>query len=468
MCNGGESSAPSISSLRLKTHVLKGRGPIQDEFSFGRRLIGRGGFGEVSMGVRRSTHAVRAVKSVPHKGACAHSRELGGDRHEAAIMASVDHPNVVKLVMTFEDKNHIHLVMELCSGGDLAGHLTEAQRFCGLAALSIMKQVLRSVAYLHKLDICHRDVKLENFLVQRPGPLPHNTLKIADFGLACGAGANEYFEKKMGTVRYWSPELVRGRYGRSCDVWSCGVIVYTLLCGKLPFNGKNDDEVITKVKRGNYAFLGSLWESVSDACRGFVRYLLKYDPADRPTAAKALEDLVVAELSEREAEVFDVRVSRSACLARALSGHRASLLAAGAFALSRSSATRRAALRALSWQVDDLDVPDFSELFLALDTDSDGRLGLEELRAAGITELKEVDECLTQICPIDYTDFLVIMNGETLCLRTSAFRAAFSALDRDGDGIISAADLQGIPGYSEGGPNVTYEDFEDEVLTLHL
>mmetsp|Transcript_24451 Transcript_24451/g.53151 ORF Transcript_24451/g.53151 Transcript_24451/m.53151 type:complete len:469 (-) Transcript_24451:357-1763(-) len=468
MCNGNPGSDNQIlpaKALRDRTHVLSSKRDIQEEFSFGKKLIGRGGFGEVNVAVRRASNGVRAVKSVLQKGASAHSRILGGEMHEAMIMASVDHPNVVRLIMTFEDRTHLHMVMELCGGGDLAGHLTEARFFSGESATSIMTQVLRAICYLHKCEICHRDVKLENFLVQKPGPLPDNVLKIADFGLACRASSDDWFTQKLGTVKYWSPEMAKGRYNRLCDVWGGGVIFYTLLCGAMPFQGKTDDEVLIKVKKGNYAFLGPAWERVKDIHRGLVRLMLKYEPHDRLCAESLLQEL---RLAENQANPKELSAKAKKPL---LDAGTCSLLAAGLWNLHNSSAFRRAALRALVWQTDEADLTDFGDLFSALDADGDGQLSAQELRNVGIWELRDVDANgeLDKLCPMDYTDFQVVMHGEGLCLRRSAFRAAFSALDRDGDGVISKSDLDGVPGMAgKDVSNMKWDDFEQEVLTLHL
>lgn len=464
----------------FRTHVLKCSGSIKDEFVFGRRLIGRGGFGEVSVGVRKGTRGLRAVKSVPQKGSAAHHRDLGGDMHEAHIMEAIDHPNVVKLIMIFEDKTHMHLVLELCCGGDLAGHLKEAQFFCPSSASSIIMQVLQSVAYAHNCDICHRDVKLDNFLVHRLGPLPNNTLKMADFGLACRATSQDKFSVRVGTARYMAPEIPKGHYDRLCDVWSSGVIYFTLICGFMPFVGKTDEEVIAKIKRGNYMFSGPQWEDAPSACKQMVRGLLKYEPAERWTAEMALQE---ARKTRSSVDHRDAVQGPGSVPPRGLAAGTSekwadcgSLLAGGIWSLAHASPLRRAMLRALAWQSDEIseeieDAPDLCGLFLDLDANGDGWITAEDLRSARIPEIAEIDVegVLERVCPLDYTGYLSAMYGDTLCLKREFFRDAFSALDRDCDGVISCHDLAGVPGcWHPDFPSCTWEEFHQQVCIIRL
>lgn len=463
MCNGKNRVAfEKAKADSLRTHVLRCHGSVEEEFTLSKQTIGKGSFGEVYVGIRRRNYGRRAVKSISHSGG-AHKRSLGGEMHEVKVMELVDHPNVVRLIMTFEDKRHIHMVMELCNGGTLAGHLQKVHHFEIPDAKSILQQVFRSAAYLHSLNICHRDMKLDNFLVSRPGPLPRNTLKAADFGLSviCPSGCT--LTEKVGTIMYMSPEMAKGRYDITCDIWSCGLIAFALISGKLPFFGKNEEELLFKIKRGNYMFDGPHWDT-PDNIKDIVRNCLRFEGELRSTPQDVLAAMrpndsvphLVAAALESGHKAGEIRV--------------ATMLASGIESLASVSSQRRAAMRALAWQLDESDVMDFSNYFTALDTDADGKLSQAELLAASIWSDKFLaSTLLKQVCPLDYTDFQVIMQGETLCLRRSVYRQAFLALDRDGDGVITSSDLDGVPGTlgKEVEPR-NYEHFVNEVLTLHL
>lgn len=448
----------------LSTHVLKRRGNVRDDFALSSGVIGRGSYGQVFVGVNRLTSGRRAVKSVPQSESRVRADRT--DTHEVRVMEPLDHPNVVKLIMTYQDATHLHLVMELCSGGSLAGHLRKVGHFEVPDVLVMSQQVFRAVAYLHGSAVCHRDLKLENFLVAHPIPLPWNTLKVADFGLSCCSPAGAKMTDRVGTPMYWSPQVVAGRYDRSCDVWSCGVIVYALISGVMPFVGKSEDELMGKVKRGNYTFTAGAWAGVSDAAKMLVRGLLRFEDSERFTPQGILKAL--------RGNPQDPPIVGAALA----SGHKdggmrvISMLATGVQALAGIGSQRRAALRAVAWQSEDQDSPDMSNYYQALDLDGDGLLSAGELISAGRWTSKQIAQMrLYEVCPLDYTDFLVVVQGETLCLRRGVYKTAFEALDRDGDGVISAGDLSGVPRGHDGAKETRprdYEAFEAEMMTLHL
>merc|ERR1719210_130418 len=124
-----------------------------------------------------------------------------------------------------------------------------------------MRQLLRPVKYLHERSICHRDLKLENCLLLTKGSIEESTLKLVDFGLSCKVHAGEALSTKAGTLGYCSPEMLAGRYNESCDIWSCGVIMFALISGVLPFDAKTERALWQKVTRGNYSLCGEPWRS---------------------------------------------------------------------------------------------------------------------------------------------------------------------------------------------------------------
>lgn len=172
--------------------------------------------------------------------------------------------------------------MELCSGGELfdriigAGHFTEQQ------AAAIMQQMFRVVFYLHQQSIMHRDLKPENFLFVEPNQkIEKSTLKLIDFGLSCRFSPREFKGTKAGTPYYVSPQVLAGKYDKACDVWSCGVMMYVMLCGYPPFYGENDTDVLARVKLGTYTFVQQDWKDVSTDATELITKLLKKDATQR-------------------------------------------------------------------------------------------------------------------------------------------------------------------------------------------
>jgi serine/threonine protein kinase len=206
---------------------------------------------------------------------------------EVEIYLRVSHPNVVKLIEVFEEPGRINLIMEVCTGGELYERLASRERYSEQTAARVTKEMLSAVAYLHSLQICHRDLKLENWLYQDASD--EACIKLCDFGFGSFVHRDTFLTATLGSVHYVAPEVLAGQYGLSCDVWSVGVIIYMLLSGAPPFDGHNDKAIMAQVRAGNFSFQGKLWEGISENAKSFINALLRVDPQERLTAAQALE-----------------------------------------------------------------------------------------------------------------------------------------------------------------------------------
>ena len=156
----------------------------------------------------------------------------------------LDHPNLVKLFEVFEYRGQYVLILELCEGGDLFNYIKQNRFFDEKRAAQIIREILSAVNYMHKQGVMHRDLKPENILVDSES----DTLKIGDFGTATPFNSASKFSELIGTPYYIAPEVLAGNYGPKCDIWSCGIILYVLLCGAPPFNGKSDREILEKIR----------------------------------------------------------------------------------------------------------------------------------------------------------------------------------------------------------------------------
>ncbi|EER08814.1 Calcium-dependent protein kinase, putative, partial [Perkinsus marinus ATCC 50983] len=208
-------------------------------------------------------------------------------------MKMLDHPNIIKLFETLRDHRNIILVMELCTGGELFDRIIEVGHFTEVQAAIVMQQILRAIYYMHENHIMHRDLKPENFLFSTKEPLEKSCLKLIDFGLSTKFGKDDTMTTKAGTPYYVAPQVLGGKYNEACDLWSCGVIMYILLCGYPPFYGETDADVLTKVRLGNYTFNAADWKGVSEDAKDLIRKLLKINPKDRYTAEQALNHIWV-------------------------------------------------------------------------------------------------------------------------------------------------------------------------------
>ena len=283
------------------THTDTNRN-VWDSYARQGGRIGAGGFGFVYKAQSRETHEMVAVKAVPKldlKRAAPQTapeqlvqmrrRDAQRLREEIKIMRLLDHPNIVMLYETFEDAENVFLAMELCSGGELLGFLLESGYHTELQAASIMRQVLSAVRYMHSVQVCHRDLKHSNTLLLSHAPCHENVVKVVDFGLACQFTPGEVMRQCAGTVVYVAPQVLECRYDHRVDIWSCGVLLYILLCGYPPFRGETDAAIMTAIRRGNYSFPSWDWSIISENAKSLIRSLLKMKVKDRITIDDALE-----------------------------------------------------------------------------------------------------------------------------------------------------------------------------------
>jgi serine/threonine protein kinase len=256
------------------------------------RILGSGHIGSVRVCIDRATGLRYAVKTISKSDRRVRPECIV---REAIISSELNHPNIVRLVDIFEDSSRVHLVTDLCEGGELFQKIIDrsSSRVGGAAcfaegeAARIMGQLLSAVSHMHSRDIVHRDLKPENILFETDKE--DSPVKIIDFGLARAHHANEApMSNLTGTPYYIAPEVLRRRYDRACDMWSLGVIAYVLLCGYPPFNGRDDDDIHEAISRGWYCFPRQEWGGASGEVLDFIRHLLRTDPRKRMTAEQAL------------------------------------------------------------------------------------------------------------------------------------------------------------------------------------
>ncbi|CAE7529378.1 CPK2 [Symbiodinium sp. CCMP2456] len=436
MLNGVSGTrSTSHDALSRAQLILNHSGDVRDIYKIEARKLGEGTYGSVSSAVHKQTGVVRAIKTMS-KG---QMKNVARFKQEVAIMKVMDHPNIIKLFETFEDRRHIYLVMELCSGGELFDRIIEAGHFRESDGAIVASHILHAIFYMHKMDVCHRDLKPENFLFLTKDSIDKNILKLIDFGLSSPASDGKVMSTKAGTPYYVAPQVLQGKYDKSCDLWSCGVIMYTMLCGYPPFYGKTDHEVLHKVKSGNFTFDQKDWKNVSDDAKALIRMLIKFDPAERYTAEQALQH-----------EWIRCRAPRSTTAS----------LQAGIVdnlrAFQNQHKMKKAALQIIAGQLSEEKIKALREIFVALDANGDGCLAADELRdgmaKASLGELMskvDLDAIIEGVDAdgsgmIDYTEFLAATLDRKCYLQEDVCYNAFSVFDQDGDGQITLEELKTI------------------------
>jgi calcium-dependent protein kinase len=251
------------------------------------RVLGAGSFGRVFKGVNRVCGTACAIKQIRKGG------HRGMVREEIDIMKHLDHPHTVRFIEWFEDDLNDYLVMELCAGGRLVRFLANMQNYSERDTAFLMQQLLSAVAHLHRNQILHRDVKPDNLLLESSRPLYDNKLKLGDFGLSCHCAHGRDVRLSAGTAEFISPQAIDGCYDTKTDMWSCGVTMYYLLCGFVPFRAPTEAGIFAAVKRGNFSFAAMEWKIVSAEATDMIRCLLKMNPNERWSAQDAMNHVWV-------------------------------------------------------------------------------------------------------------------------------------------------------------------------------
>jgi calcium/calmodulin-dependent protein kinase I len=196
-------------------------------------------------------------------------------------MKQIDHPNIVKMIDTFEDEGHYCLVMEMMQGGELFEQILNREQFSEKEAREAIRSIIDAINYCHSLNIVHRDIKPENLLLASKD-LDLSSLKISDFGLARFVKAEQFAQTQCGTPGYVAPEIIMEQpYGKECDFWSIGVVLYILLSGSPPFFEDERADLFEKIKTASYEFEDATWGGISVEAKDLVTHILKANPAER-------------------------------------------------------------------------------------------------------------------------------------------------------------------------------------------
>ena len=265
----------SSKSNGIPNPSLQNRHPLSTsligDFKIGTKL-GQGTFSKVCQGIHLPTGEKVAIKIMSKDQIKEKSDKIRIEK-EINIQKKLHHQNIVQQYAIIETDSTIYIISEYCSGGELFDYIVSKRKLYEVEACRIYQQLISGLEYLHKQRICHRDLKPENLLFDSK----HN-LKIADFGLS-----NDYHKGKLstpcGSPCYAAPEMVTGRKygGTSVDIWSSGIVLYTMVCGFLPFEDDNQNILFGKIAKG----LFSLPSFLSVSCKDLLKKILVTDPKKR-------------------------------------------------------------------------------------------------------------------------------------------------------------------------------------------
>ena len=251
------------------------------------KLLGSGAFGEVWLVHHKDLDRDFAMKAIKkRKNKPNDEKEI---LNEIEILKKLDHPKILKVVDFFSTIKKYYIITEYCSEGELFNEIIKIGKFDEGQAAFIINQILKAIAYCHKMNIIHRDLKPENIMITNREKNGCLQVKIIDFGTAKIFEKGQQENKYVGSSYYMAPEILNRNYDEKCDLWSIGVILYILLTGRPPFDGNDDEEILQNVKKGVYDKWAYPYPILSNQAKDLISKLLQYDPKKRLNAEQALD-----------------------------------------------------------------------------------------------------------------------------------------------------------------------------------
>ncbi|CAN8304772.1 unnamed protein product [Cochlearia groenlandica] len=428
----------------LKDVILSNQTQISDKYVLGREL-GRGEFGITYLCTDLETHEALACKSIS-KRKLRTAVDVEDVRREVAIMSILpDHPNVVKLKATYEDGDNVHIVMELCEGGELFDRIVARGHYTERAAAAVARTVAEVVMMCHSNGVMHRDLKPENFLFANKKE--NSALKAIDFGLSVFFKPGDKFTEIVGSPYYMAPEVLKRDYGPEVDVWSAGVIIYILLCGVPPFWAETEQGVALAILRGVLDFKRDPWPQISESAKSLVKQMLNPDPTKRLTAQQVLAHPWVQNAKKApNVPLGDIVRSRLK-------------------QFSMMNRFKKKVLRVIAEHLSVQEVEVIKDMFSLMDDDNDGKITYPELKAGlqkvgsqlGEPEIK----MLMEVADVDgngfldYGEFVAVIIHLQKIENDELFKLAFMFFDKDESSYIELDELREALADELGEPDVS-------------
>lgn len=404
---------------------------IKARYTLGKEL-GRGQFGVTYLCTENSTRRVYACKSIL-KRKLVSKNDKEDMKREILIMQHLSgQPNIVEFNGVFEDRQSVHLVMELCAGGELFDRIIARGHYTERAAADLIRQIVNVVYICHFMGVMHRDLKPENFLLSSKDE--NAMLKATDFGLSVFLEEGKVYRDIVGSAYYVAPEVLRRSYGKEADVWSAGVILYILLSGVPPFWAETEKGIFDCILKGEIDFESDPWPAISSGAKDLVKKMLTLDPRSRITSAQVLEHPWLREGGEASDKPIDSAVLSRMKQFRAM------------------NKLKQLALKVIAENLSEEEIKGLKAMFANIDTDNSGTITYEELKSGltrlgsklSETEVKQLMEAadVDGNGTIDYIEFITATMHRHRLERDEHLYKAFQHFDKDNSGFITRDELK--------------------------
>ena len=359
-------------------------------------------------------------------------KKLDNSINELNLMQEIDHPNIVKLVDLYVDAKHLNIVTELCEGNELFDEILNNTSFSENQAAIYARQIASALMHLHSKKIVYGELN--------PHTIMFESMQNGAALKVVGCWKIKRFIKdlhqlsKTGIAYYIAPESIDGTFSDKSDVWALGVIIYTMLIGRTPFEGRSVEEIMIAIKFNEPSYTGRGWKNISVEVMDLLNKLLVKEPSTRISADEILRHPWITNLCAPTADK------------RPISNNSLNRLAF----LNTTSKFHRAVIEYIVSQVlTSKEIKEMKNLFKKFDSNGDGNLGLEEIRKCldqsgiQIPDLEEIFKKIDkdQSGSVTYTEFIAQTIDFKKDISRDKLLAAFKSLDKNGDGVISIEEL---------------------------
>ena len=461
----------SLADLKSPWKDIKSKASIHKTYEIG-ELIGEGYSGTVRRATSRSTQEAFALKTIIKEQV--KFAAIKNVFSEIEIFKELDSPFIATFHECYEEQKVMHIVMELCEGGDLSRLVRQGKKVELGLARKLFWQAAMAVMYLHNVGVVHRDIKLENFLLTKADP-EQADLKVVDFGFATYY-KNQSLTQRPGTALFVAPEVLLGCHSKECDVWSLGVMLFYLLAGKPPFKGRDDDDTFDQIlnKEVNFEPLRHAVSSPKEVV-SLLSGMLAKDPAKRLTMSQVLANNwctpVIVEYNARWRPFISEEVLQSI---RDLP--------------ARTSFQREMLKLLVKMNMKNEHLQTASRIFVVIDFLNNGLITKHELRQVFKdfeipVSQEECDRIIERMFlraeeVITYSEFIAATINKRFFEEDKFLRPVFDRIDVDGGGVITfdnirdcfqrfgyALDKQTIDGFiqefdSSKDGTITFEEFK--------
>ncbi|XP_061369662.1 calcium-dependent protein kinase 2-like isoform X2 [Gastrolobium bilobum] len=440
----------------VKQDTILGK-PFEDVklfYTLGKEL-GRGQFGVTHLCIENSTGLQYACKSISKRKLVSKSDKEDIKREIQIMQHLSGQPNIVEFKGAYEDKNSVHVVMELCAGGELFDRIIAKGHYSERAAASICRQIVNVVHICHFMGVMHRDLKPENFLLSSKDE--NALLKATDFGLSVFIQEGKVYRDIVGSAYYVAPEVLHRRCGKEIDIWSAGVILYILLSGVPPFWAETEKGIFDAILDGHIDFESQPWPKISNNAKDLVRKMLIQDPKKRITSAQVLEHPWIKDGNASDKPIDSAVLSRMKQF-RAM------------------NKLKKLALKVIAENMSAEEIQGLKAMFTNMDTDKSGTITYEELKAglqrlgsklteAEVKQLMEAAD-VDGNGSIDYIEFITATMHRHKLEKDDQLFKAFQYFDKDNSGFITRDELETAMKEYGMGDEATIKEIISEVDTI--